>query len=342
MADVRNFVSQENLQAYNEKIKENYGNVVIVDAKPVAGVNAKEKTLYLVKQTAGNGYDAFIYNGTDVFQITDAATADFNHKVDKVDEATEGNIATLTSDGGIQDSKTKIGDLATKQSVNDLTTTVNTKADKGTTLAEYTIGDAYTKTETNEQIADAIGKIEKITKEIVEQDTINGYISAPGTAKENVIYMVHVESGQGDQYKEYMKIDAENFVQIGDTSVDLSGYVQSSALNDYATKAEIQALNTEDSAEEGKYVSTVSQANGKITVTKAEFPDYDSKYEPKDAVKEGLATIVESETNGNFKVGDREVPICGLGTAAYVDVETFLKPADIAEVSTEFINGLFA
>lgn len=45
--------------------------------------------------------------------------------------------------------------------------------------------------------------------------------------------------------------------------------------------AKIQALDVKDAAVEGQYVSAVSEADGKITVTRAALPDYTDVYAPK-------------------------------------------------------------
>jgi hypothetical protein len=48
-------------------------------------------------------------------------------------------------------------------------------------------------------------------------------------AKPNTIYMIKDETAVGDQYREYMLLNGA-FVQIGDTSVDLTGYVKAENL----------------------------------------------------------------------------------------------------------------
>lgn len=72
------------------------------------------------------------------------------------------------------------------------------------------------KTYVAEQVADA----NHLTREIVTE------IPTVDTAKDNVIYMYKVESATGnDVYQEYQLINGE-VVMVGDTSVDLSGYVK--------------------------------------------------------------------------------------------------------------------
>ena len=86
-----------------------------------------------------------------------------------------------------------------------------TESDVTTTLTDYT-----TKTYVGEQITNA----EHLKREIVT------VIPSDTEAKDNVIYMLKVESATGnDKYQEYMKIDGT--VQlVGDTSVDLTDYAK--------------------------------------------------------------------------------------------------------------------
>ena len=52
--------------------------------------------------------------------------------------------------------------------------------------------------------------------------------------------------------------------------------------------AEIQKLDVEDTAVAGQYVSAVSEADGKITVTRAALPDYTEVYDAKGAAAQAL------------------------------------------------------
>jgi len=107
--------------------------------------------------------------------------------------------------------------------VDTLSQEVKGKADKTNSLAGYGIEDAYTKDETNDAIADAIAKAGHTKREIVTE------LPAAADADPNTIYMVKVEGANGDSYKEYMLI-GDAIEQIGDTSVDLSGYAKDSDL----------------------------------------------------------------------------------------------------------------
>ena len=100
-----------------------------------------------------------------------------------------------------------------------------------------------------------------------------------------------------------------------------------------AAAAAVAALDKADSAQEGQYVSAVSQENGVITVTRAQLPT--------------APEITEGTTNGTIAVGDEDVPVHGLGSAAFTDsgayataaqgalADTALQKADIATGATQ-------
>ena len=80
--------------------------------------------------------------------------------------------------------------------------------------------DAATKNYVDQSIASAIANLPHLKRKVVTE------LPAPLYAEENTIYMIKDVSATGaDKYKEYLLIDY-NLVQIGDTSVDLSNYVQ--------------------------------------------------------------------------------------------------------------------
>lgn len=104
-----------------------------------------------------------------------------------------------------------------------------------------------------------------------------------------------------------------------------------------AAAAAIAALDKADSAQEGQYVSAVSQENGIITVTRAQLP--------------AAATLVEGTKNGTVKFNGTDVPVHGLGSAAFTEsgayataaqgalADTALQKADI---TTGSANGTIA
>lgn len=347
---VRNFVSQQNLSDYNEELKKHYGNIEVVSVKPDTDT-AKQKTLYLVKQVAGNGYDAFIYDGEAIVQITDAATADINHKIDKVDGATQGNFATFKADGSIEDSAKKAADFeeagAAEAVKTELTKTINGKADKGTTLDAYGITDAYTKNDTDAKIAEILGQANKITVQVVDD--------VEAVTTENIIYLIKDEGAVGeDKYEEYMYIGGEA-VKIGDTSTDLTDYCKTTEVDSKISTA-LGGLTVTDTAEENKYVSQVTQANGKITVTRVALPDYSTVYDAKGAA-EAAQSAAQSYTDSAIEDLDTVYEKAGALNAAksYADglatnyatkaqgakADTALQPTDFVEMQKAEILALF-
>lgn len=102
-------------------------------------------------------------------------------------------------------------------------------------LANYYLkSDTYTKTE----VAELIGAINQFHYEIAAST------SAVDTPASNVLYLIGPTGSGSDQYEEY--VYTSNWVKIGDTSIDLSGYVTITALNttlaDYTTTANLTTL----------------------------------------------------------------------------------------------------
>ena len=87
-----------------------------------------------------------------------------------------------------------------------------------------------------------------------------------------------------------------------------------------AAAAAVAALDKEDTAVPGQYVSAVSQENGVITVQRAALPTA-----PK---------ITTGGTNGTIKVGEEEVAVAGLKSAAYTDASAYATAAQGAKADT--------
>ena len=144
------------------------------------------------------------------------------HKLDNkyldLDSApTTGSGKPVTS-GGVY---TAISGFITK-SVNDL-------------VNYYTKSETYTQTEVN----NLIGAIQSFHYEIATST------SAVTDPQGNVLYLIGPTGSGADKYEEYVYSN-NAWVKIGDTSVDLSGYVTTSALNTalagYVTSADFQSL----------------------------------------------------------------------------------------------------
>lgn len=141
-----------------------------------------------------------------------------------------------------------------------------------------------------DNVASAVGKITSFEYKIVDS------LPAVPEGKKGTIYLVaHSGSTNQNSYDEYIFLPAEGstaarYEKIGTTDIDLTPYAKKTEIptkvsqlgNDlhFATVSTVDstidsfigALDYSDTAEEGKYVSAVSQKNGVITVTRASLP----------------------------------------------------------------------
>ena len=200
------------------------------------------------------------------------------------------------------DGKANATHTHTTAQVDGLDTALAGKADKATTLAGYGITDAYTTTQTDSKIAEAIAAADHLKREIVE--------TLPEVAKadENTIYMVPQGGSIQDpgtsasHYNEYLLINGA-FELIGSSQVDLSGY----ATETFVTNA-INALDVKDTAVANQYVSQVVETDGKIAVTRESLP---------------VTSVTEGAGNGTIAVNGADVNVHGLGSAAYTDAADY-------------------
>lgn len=156
--------------------------------------------------------------------------------------------------------------------------------------AAHTTGDVVSRTDVNTAINNAVGKITSFEYKIVD--------SLPSTSegKKGVVYLVaHSGSTTSNVYDEYIFLPAEGstaarYEKIGTTDIDLTPYAKKTEIptkvsqlandSDFETKANvgsriteaINSLDYSDTAEEGKYVSSVSETDGVITVTRESLP----------------------------------------------------------------------
>ena len=190
----------------------------------------------------------------------------------------------------------------TTAQVTGLDTALAGKADKATTLEGYGITDAYTQTQTDTKIAEAVAAADHLKREIVES------LPDAGDADENTIYMVPQGGSTEDpgtstsHYNEYMLINGA-FELVGSSQVDLTGY----ATETFVTNA-INALDVADTAVANQYVSQVVETDGKIAVTRAPLP---------------VTSVTEGATNGTIAVNGADVNVHGLGSAAYTESSAY-------------------
>ena len=254
-------------------------------------------------------------------QLADLDVAALEGRVDTLEgemDTVQGQITTINGEGegsikkALSDAKaytdTEVAKKANAQhthaiaDVTDLQTTLDGKANKATTLAGYGITDAYTQTQTDSKIAEAIAAAPHLKREIVED------LPEVGSADANTIYMVPADGSISDpgeetsHYNEYMLINGA-FELIGTSQVDLSGY----ATETFVTNA-INALDVADAAVENQYVSQVVQTDGKIAVTRVALP---------------VTSVTEGSANGTIAVNGADVNVHGLGTAAYTNAADY-------------------
>lgn len=74
----------------------------------------------------------------------------------------------------------------------------------------------------------------------------------------------------------------------------------------------INDLDVTDVAEDGKYVSAVSETDGKISVTRADLPTY---------------TLASGSANGTVAFNGSDVAVKGLGSAAYTETSAYATAA---------------
>jgi hypothetical protein len=95
-------------------------------------------------------------------------------------------------------------------------------------------------------------------------------------------------------------------------------------------KTAIAGLSYNDNAVSNQYVSSVSETNGVISVARVALPTY---------------TLITGETDGTVKFNDTEVPVKGLGSAAYTDSDRYAtadqgaKADSAIQLDTEFNYG---
>lgn len=146
------------------------------------------------------------------------------------------------------------------------------------------------RTEVNNAINNAVGKITSFEYKIVDS------LPAVSDGKKGIIYLVAHSGGTTQNiYDEYIFLPAEGstaarYEKIGTTDIDLTPYAKKTEIpkkvsditNDIGfitaqTSAShivnaINKLDYTDTAEEGKYVSSVSETDGVIKVTRASLP----------------------------------------------------------------------
>ena len=230
------------------------------------------------------------------------------------------------------------------------------KADKGTTLAEYGITDAYTRGETDTKISSAVAAAGHLTKVVLEAEE---ELPEPTEAQDNAIYLKPVDSGSGNQYFEEFIVINDQWEKIGDTAVDLSNYATQSWVT-----SQIQPVSTK--ADANAAAITVINGSGEGSITKAKNDAVTEAKSYADGLASNYATaaqgaladtalqkadITTGATNGTIAVEGTDVAVAGLKSAAYAETTAFdaagaaaaveAKLGDLGESSTvvEYVSS---
>ena len=227
-------------------VKFTYANTV---ASPTLNINANgAKPIYWngaalasTQYWAAGAVLAFVYDGTNWNLI--GVAKDNNTTYSAATASANGlmTAAMVTKLNGIEEgaNKTVVDSSFVANSTNPVESRViqlmlDQKAAKATSLSGYGITDAYTKTQTDSAISTAVAGASHLKRSIVETLPTSG-IDA------NTIYMILADDESTDnKYIEWMYINS-NWEKVGDSDVDLSGYIKETDLV-ALTDAEIDAI----------------------------------------------------------------------------------------------------
>jgi len=181
-----------------------------------------------------NGYAVWA-DGVDTTAIWTAINAKYTKPADGIPK-TDLDSYVQTSLGKAD---TAIQDISGKQDIATLDNDVAALGFVKNTVDNLTKYYLKTETYTQAEVNALIGSISGFTYEI--------YASLDDVTdpQSNVLYLIGPTGSGSDKYEEYVYPN-NNFVKIGDTSIDLSGYVTTSDLNtalaDYTTTTDLTTL----------------------------------------------------------------------------------------------------
>lgn len=330
-----------------------YGENVVV-------VTSTSATLYLIQPNntlkevgavpVGDGKSIEVVDGKIVIKGFGAAKAGQQLRI-----GTNGNIEWFTPDTStVEGLSTTVAGHTT-----DIANLNTGKADKATTLAGYGITDAFTKEETQRQIAEAgHAKFKKVDA-----------VPDAATAESNVLYLVW--NTTTNYYDIYAKID-DAVVRLDDVSVNLDAYSTTEQMNAAIADAvknkvdkvegsrlinadEISKLATVQEGAEPNVVKSVDAGNfavdetGKLTltaVTEAQVTGLTEALSKKATVEglttvEGRVTTVENDlATAKGTIETQGTAIKGLQTTVgtlSTDVET--AKTDISDLKTRVADN---
>lgn len=159
---------------------------------------------------------------------TNDYTSEEKSKLSGIASGAQANVIESVKVNGVKvEPSSKAVDISVPTKVSQLT---NDSGFQTSTQVNSTItGKGYqTQSQVQSLINSAVGNIASIKYEKVS--------SLPATGSNSVIYLVAHSHGTQDIYDEYIWIaDTKTFEKIGNTDIDLSGYVKSSELTAIST-----------------------------------------------------------------------------------------------------------
>ncbi len=325
-------------------------------------------------------------NGSATDRVSSKAVVDYvGSKIGDLDvgklservKTNEDNIATLKGDASTTGSVAK----AVADAKTELTTEIDKKATKATTLEGYGITDAYTQTQVDTAISTAKG-------EVVNDLTAGNGITITGT-KANKTITAKIDPAVGNALtvgeaglKVTIPAAAEYSVAKDETSDDYAavyhltkgGVNVGAAINipkDMVVKSGSVVTNPTGQTK-GTYIELVlaNATNDKIYIPVDQLIEYVTSGSAENdpivvavsadhkvtatitngsITKDKLATAVQTSlgkadsaiqavatgtTNGTISVDGTEVPVAGLGSAAYTDSTAYDKNGDAAQALT--------
>ena len=210
--------------------------------------------------------------------------------------ATQVQVSVVS---GVISASIVAGSITATELASDSVLTVKIK-DKNVTTAKLADG-AVTNDKLDSSLKSAISKANSSVQSVA-QGSDNGTISVDGTdvAVKGLGSAAYTDSGA------YDVAGAASSVQntVTGTSSSAAGSLNLNGLKKSITALEsavgsggdidtrisdaIDALDVSDTAVSGKYISQVSETNGKISVTRADLPDYSNTYDAKGSANTAL------------------------------------------------------
>lgn len=283
-----------------------------------------------VGEEGADGYQPAVVGLTEKVAANAQAVVDEAAARDAADKVLEGKIAEA-----LQAAKdyADANDADTIYNDEEVRGLISDNADAIEAL-EGAVANVYTKTEVDDKftaVNNTIAGLNHFTTKIVE--------STDAVAEVGVLYLIKDESVAGvDKYNEYLFIDGEGAVLIGDTTTDLSDYVTNDALTqaiaEFVTNASLAATLADYEKTADVNAKLDLKANAADVVANDTFESFktansDAIAEAKQAGDDAAAALETYKgENATALAGkaDKATTLAGYGiTDAYTKAETVAK-----------------